>query len=89
MAVKIRLARVGRHKRPFYRVVVANIESPRDGKFIEILGTYDPLPENVDVKIQVDRAKYWLSQGALPTDTVKSIFKKSKLFQAPSEQKAS
>ncbi|MEC4678785.1 MAG: 30S ribosomal protein S16 [Nitrospirota bacterium] len=89
MAVKIRLARVGRHKRPFYRVVVANIESPRDGKFIEILGTYDPLPENVDVKIQVDRAKYWLSKGALPTDTVKSIFKKSKLFQAPSEQKAS
>ena len=89
MAVKIRLARVGRHKRPFYRVVVADIESPRDGKFIEILGTYDPLPENIDVKIQVDRAKYWLSQGALPTDTVKSIFKKSKLFQAPSEQKAS
>ncbi len=89
MAVKIRLARVGRHKRPFYRVVVANIESPRDGKFIEILGTYDPLPETVDVNIQVDRAKYWLSKGALPTDTVKSIFKKSKLFQAPSEQKAS
>ncbi|VAX28121.1 SSU ribosomal protein S16p [hydrothermal vent metagenome] len=89
MAVKIRLARVGRHKRPFYRVVVANIESPRDGKFIEILGTYDPFPENVDVKIQVDRVKYWLSKGALPTDTVKSIFKKSKLFQAPSEQKAS
>ncbi len=89
MAVKIRLARVGRHKRPFYRVVVADIESPRDGKFIEILGTYDPLPENIDVNIQVDRAKYWLSKGALPTDTVKSIFKKSKLFQAPSEQKAS
>ncbi len=89
MAVKIRLARVGRHKRPFYRVVVADVQSPRDGKFIEILGTYDPLPENVNVNIQVDRAKYWLSKGALPTDTVKSLFKKSKLFQEAPEQKAS
>lgn len=89
MAVKIRLARVGRHKRPFYRVVVADVQSPRDGKFIEILGTYDPLPETLDVKIQVDRAKHWLSKGALPTDTVKSIFRKSKLFQETSEQKVS
>lgn len=89
MAVKIRLARVGRHKRPFYRVVVADVQSPRDGKFIEILGTYDPLPEKLDVKIQVDRVKHWLAKGALPTDTVKSIFKKSKLFQETSEQKVS
>lgn len=89
MAVKIRLARVGRHKRPFYRVVVADVESPRDGKFIEILGTYDPLPEKLDVNIRVDRAKHWLAKGALPTDTVKSIFKKSKLFQETSEQKVS
>jgi len=89
MAVKIRLARVGRHKRPFYRLVVADVESPRDGKFIEILGTYDPLPENADIKIHVDRAKHWLGKGALPTDTVKSIFKQSNLFQEASESKAS
>ncbi len=89
MAVKIRLARMGRHKRPFYRVVVADAQSPRDGKFIEILGTYDPLPENPDVKIDAARAKHWLSKGALPTDTVNSLFKKSRLFQEVSEQKVS
>ncbi len=89
MAVRIRLARMGRHKRPFYRMVVSDSESPRDGKFIEILGTYDPLGEEAVVKIQEDRAIHWLNKGALPSDTVKSIFKKSQLFKQASEQKAS
>ncbi len=89
MAVRIRLARMGRHKRPFYRVVVADAESPRDGKFIEILGTYDPLGAEAAVKVQADRAIHWLNKGALPSDTVKSIFKKSQLFKQASEQNAS
>ncbi|MFQ5588066.1 MAG: 30S ribosomal protein S16 [Nitrospiria bacterium] len=89
MAVRIRLARMGRHKRPFYRLVVADSESPRDGKFIEILGTYDPLGDEAAVKIHEERAVHWLNKGALPTDTVKSIFKKSQLLKLASEQKAS
>ncbi len=86
MAVKIRLARMGRHKRPFYRLVVSDIQSPRDGQFIEILGTYDPLNEKAAVKIREDRAIHWLKKGALPTDTVKSIFRKSQLFKQASEE---
>ena len=89
MAVRIRLTRIGRHKRPFYRMVVADSEAPRDGKFIEILGTYDPLEEEAAIKINTERAVHWLNQGALPSDTVKSIFKKSQLFKLASEQKAS
>ncbi len=89
MAVRIRLTRIGRHKRPFYRMVVADSEAPRDGKFIEILGTYDPLVEEAAVKINTERAVHWLNKGALPSDTVKSIFKKSQLFKLASEQKAS
>lgn len=89
MAVRIRLTRIGRHKRPFYRMVVADSEAPRDGKFIEILGTYDPLEEKAAVKINTERAVHWLNKGALPSDTVKSIFKKSQLFKLASEQKAS
>ena len=76
MPVKIRLARHGAKKRPFYRIVAADIESPRDGKFLEILGTYDPLKDPVAVTLQTDRVQYWMGQGAIPTDTVRSILKK-------------
>ncbi len=76
MAVKIRLARHGAKKRPFYRIVVADSESPRDGRFLENVGTYNPLKEPAEVILKSDRIEYWLGQGALPSDTVKSLLKK-------------
>jgi small subunit ribosomal protein S16 len=76
MAVKIRLARGGRKKRPFYRIVVASSEAPRDGRFIENIGTYDPLPVEIKVNIDSERLQYWLGQGAKPTDTVSSLIRK-------------
>ena len=76
MAVKIRLTRLGKKKKPFYRIVVANSEAPRDGKFLEIVGTYDPLKDPVEVNIKQDKLQYWLGQGAQPTDTVKSLLTK-------------
>ena len=76
MPVKIRLARGGRKKRPFYRRVVASSEAPRDGRFIENIGTYDPLPVNTNVHIDSERLQYWLGQGAKPTDTVRSLIRK-------------
>jgi small subunit ribosomal protein S16 len=84
MSVKIRLARHGAKKRPFYRIVVADIESPRDGRFLETVGTYNPLKNPADVILKEERVKYWIKNGAIPTDTVKSILKKQGLF-APSE----
>jgi len=75
MAVKIRLARHGAKKKPFYRIVVADSQHPRDGRFIEIVGTYDPLKEPRAVTLKTDRITYWLDQGAIPTDTVRSILK--------------
>lgn len=77
MAVRIRLSRFGRKKKPFYRIVAANSEAPRDGKFLEILGTYDPLQDPVVVKIHHDKLQVWLERGAEPTDTVKSLIAKS------------
>jgi len=76
MPVRIRLARHGRKKRPFYKVVVANSEAPRDGRFIESIGIYNPLPESAEVTIKADRLEYWLQQGAKPTDTVRSLIRK-------------
>ena len=76
MAVKIRLARGGRKKRPFYRIVVASSESPRDGRFIERIGTYNPLPQVAEVQLDKERLQYWIGQGAKPTDTVANIIKK-------------
>ena len=76
MAVKIRLARGGRKKRPFYRIVVASSEAPRDGRFIERIGTYNPLPLAAEVQIDKERLKYWLDQGAKPTDTVQNLIRK-------------
>ena len=77
MAVKIRLRRVGAKKAPFYRVVVADSRFPRDGRFIEEIGTYDPLTEPATIKIDMERAKYWISNGAQPTDTVRGLLKKA------------
>lgn len=76
MAVKIRLRRMGAKKAPFYRIVVADSRSPRDGRFIEEIGYYNPMEEPSVVKVDPEKAKKWLSTGAQPTDTVKSLFKK-------------
>ncbi len=77
MAVKIRLKRMGQKKAPFYRVVVADSRSPRDGRFIEEIGYYDPMKNPADVKIDNEKAKSWIANGAQPTDTVKALHKKS------------
>ena len=74
--VKIRLRRMGAKKAPYYRVVVADSRSPRDGRFIEELGIYDPMAESEKLKLDVERVKYWISQGAQPTDTVRGLLKK-------------
>lgn len=90
MAVKIRLTRMGDKKTPFYRIVVADGRSPRDGKFIDILGTYDPLKEPAEVKLDADKVKDWLSKGAQPTDTVKAVLAKEGIiesFKAPAKTK--
>ncbi len=83
MPVKIRLARYGAKKRPFYRIVVANSESPRDGRFLESVGTYNPLPDQAEVKLRKERVSYWMDQGAIPTDTVKTLLKKQGFFANP------
>ncbi len=75
MAVKMRLARHGATKRPFYRIVVADSECPRDGRYLENVGTYNPLQTPAKVELKTDRVLYWLQQGAIPTDTVKSLLK--------------
>ena len=77
MAVKIRFRRVGAKKAPFYRVVVADSKFPRDGRFIEEIGTYDPLKTPAEVHIDSDKAKQWIKNGAQPTDTVKALLKKN------------
>ena len=82
MAVKIRLARHGAKKRPFYRIVAADSECPRDGRFLEKLGTYNPLLDPVEVVLNADRVKYWMGQGAIPTDTVRSILKREGVIAA-------
>jgi small subunit ribosomal protein S16 len=76
MAVKIRLARHGAKKRPFYRIVVADSESPRDGRYLENVGTYDPKENPIRVTLKTERVQYWLSKGATPTDTVRTLLKK-------------
>ena len=77
MAVRIRLTRLGRKKKPFYRIIVTDSESPRDGKFLDILGTYDPLQDPAAIKIDNEKLQDWLGKGALPSTTVKSLLKKS------------
>jgi small subunit ribosomal protein S16 len=77
MAVKIRLKRMGAKKKPFYRVVVADSRAPRDGRFIEELGYYNPLTDPAEVKIDAEKAEKWLGNGAQPTETVKALLKKA------------
>ncbi len=76
MATTIRLTRLGGHRKPFYRIVVVDSRNPRDGRFIEKLGHYDPLAEGKPIKLDVDKAKDWLSKGAKPSATVEKIFKR-------------
>ncbi len=78
MAVSIRLRREGAKNRPYYKVVVADSRSPRDGKFIEIIGTYDPKVQGENSTLKVDRAEHWIARGAQPSDTVRSLLKKNK-----------
>ena len=79
--VKIRLKRMGANKKPFYRVVVADSRSPRDGRFIEELGYFDPLKDPQEVKIDAEKAQKWLADGAQPTDRVKALFKEAGILQ--------
>jgi small subunit ribosomal protein S16 len=81
MAVKIRLKRMGAKKAPFYRVVVADARAPRDGRFIEEIGYYNPLTDPAQVKIDVDKALKWLQTGAQPSDTVKSLLRKEGILE--------
>jgi small subunit ribosomal protein S16 len=76
MSVKIRLARRGAKKKPFYRIVAADERCPRDGRFLETVGTYDPMVEPAAITLKEDRIKYWMDEGAQPTTTVKSLLKK-------------
>lgn len=77
MAVKIRLKKIGMKKSPFYRVVVADSRYPRDGRFIEEIGTYDPKTDPATIKVDVEKAKKWVANGAQPTDTVRALLKKA------------
>lgn len=88
MAVRIRLSRHGKKKAPFYRLVVADSRSPRDGRFIEILGTYNPLTSPAEIKVNSDRASYWLKNGASPSDTAKVLLVKAGVIGAPAAFKA-
>ena len=81
MAVKIRLKRIGAKKTPFYRVVVADERSPRDGKFIEEIGYYNPLTDPIDIKIDAEKATKWLNNGAQPTETVRTLLKKTEILK--------
>lgn len=87
MSVKIRLKRMGAKKRPFYRIVVADSRSPRDGRFIEEIGYYNPISEPKEIKIDDEKAVKWLSNGAKPTDTVNSLFKNNGVLDKFEESK--
>ena len=80
MAVRIRLARMGAKKKPFYRLVAADCESPRDGRFLEVLGYYDPMKDPAEVKIHDEKVNYWLSKGAGVTDSARALLKKEGLL---------
>lgn len=87
MAVKIRLRRMGAKKNPFYRIVVADSRSPRDGRFIEQIGTYNPLLEPAEVNIDEEKALDWMSKGAKPSDTVRNLFSNEGIMQKFHESK--
>jgi small subunit ribosomal protein S16 len=83
MAVKIRLTRMGTKKRPYYRLVAASSESPRDGKFLEILGSYDPMKDPAQIKIDKEKINRWLGKGAIVSESAKAILKKQGLLKVP------
>ena len=85
MAVRIRLTRMGAKKRPFYRLIAADSEAPRDGKFLEILGFYDPMKDPAIIKIHEEKVNYWLKNGAVASESAKAILKKQGLFRVPSK----
>ena len=87
MAVTIRLSRFGTKKRPFYRIVVADSRAPRDGKFIERIGTYDPNQDPAVIRIEEEKAVKWMNMGAQPSQTVKNLMKESGLFNKMTEDK--
>ncbi|MEA3423645.1 MAG: 30S ribosomal protein S16 [Bacillota bacterium] len=87
MSVKIRLKRMGAKKKPFYRLIVADSRSPRDGRFIEEIGYYNPVSEPIELKINEESAIKWLKNGAQPTDTVRELFKKNGVFEKLEESK--
>jgi small subunit ribosomal protein S16 len=86
MSVSIRLRREGAKNRPYYKVVVADSRSPRDGKFIEVIGTYDPKKPGHNSSLNVERAEFWISKGAQPSDTVRSLIKKNKRMTTEAQQ---
>ncbi len=88
MAVKIRLMRMGAKKDPFYRMVVADSRSPRDGRFIDQIGYYDPTTEPATVKVEEEKAIAWLQKGAQPTDTVRSIFSRLGIYEKLNQARA-
>ena len=87
MAVKIRLKRMGAKKSPFYRIIVADSRSPRDGKFIENVGTYNPIKTPAEIKVDEEIALKWLNNGAIPTDTVRNILSKAGIMEKFHNQK--
>ena len=87
MAVKLRLKRMGAKKRPFYRIVAADSRSPRDGKFIELVGTYNPITEPAEIKVNEEVAWKWLANGAIPTDTVRDLLSKQGVMKKYHESK--
>lgn len=80
MAIKIRLKRMGSKKKPFYRIVVADSRAPRDGKFIEEIGYYNPLTESKEIKVDAEKVNAWIKNGAKPTDTVNRLFKNNNIY---------
>ncbi len=87
MAVKLRLKRGGSKQRPFYRIVASDARSPRDGRFIDTIGTYNPIPAEYEVTIDEEKALYWLNNGAQPTDTVRSLLSKKGIMTKYAESK--
>ena len=87
MAVKLRLKRMGAKQKPFYRIVAADSRSPRDGRFIETVGTYNPIKKDIELNVNEERALYWLNNGAEPTDTVRSLLVKAGVMKKYADSK--
>ena len=88
MAVKLRLKRMGAKQRPFYRIIAADSRSPRDGRFIETVGTYNPIKQPAEITVNEEKIMYWLSNGAVPTDTVRNILSKQGIMKKFAESKS-